>query len=1313
MYPKSARPDTLMRRLRTLLAATTLALAATWQANALTIELDADLLKDASGNPMPSSGLLVLVASTDSTFNGPTPLSFVSGDDVVVGKLDLSAFATPGVVIDAVSTSGIIGKPIMLYWYPTLNINSTAPGQNTPYGSYTDAVGIDGSMPWVGGSDAATITLKFLTQDADTDFHSPGTNPSAAGLASSTTPTPIVINAQPASQTQNYASTTTFSVDASGTSLVYRWRKNGVNLSDTGNVLGSATSSLTLSSVTASDVASYSVFITNSSAFLTSSSATLAVIDPSITTPPASTAVNATGNATFSAVAVGSGTLTYQWKKGGSVLNNGSQPSGATVSGATTSAVTISGVQQSDAANYSVLVTGSGGTTTSSAASLTVNDIAPVFSSPTADSTTTIDAGGSITLSAAATGSAPITYHWKKGLSNLADGNYENGATVSGATTGTLTLTGVLAGDAGTYVCDAHNGTGDTLSSGTTINVNDPIISVQPQSFTGECGDVWPCLSVTAVGSTNLSYQWFSGATAITDATNASLCFDDNSFGSAGSYSVIVSNVFGNSITSSVATVTVVDSQGPFVNILGGHTATLCKGLDSYNDAGATAFDDCDGTVAVIPTGSVDTNALGDYTITYTATDSHGNSSSDTRVVTVQDCTTTPPGIALQPTDKLKQLQGTNVVLSVGATGPSLSYQWYEEGVAMAGKTDYTNSFAAHSNPASFHLTNVQYYVIISNTAGSVTSSVAHVTVVVDKATPTLTLKDPKANARAAGFVINGTAADANGNAAKLIYYWDGQTVHGNSDYYTNDLNAIGAPTVTGGPASRTITGFALNNPPHGGTNILNAWVQDLAGKTSTIQKRTVFWQKPHTYALTVSGNGTGTVNVTTKGVTGEHVQNAPTLNATLLGSDNTTYNLQLFEGQQYMIKFTPSLSTNPVAPNFVPRISSVVSNVPAPAYTGSTNKPVTLPWFQAGTSDVSATVYFNRNHVTDMAGAYSGVFSETGHPTELSSGLLSLTVVANGKLVAKVLNPGQTGSTVQSVIHGDIQSDGSIDANNGTYRVNGYLDWANSKQAGGVKQFIGQVSLLSLGAGWISDVTADRFEKQLLAATAGKKSLMIIPPVAGSGPTGESYATIKDSANSRTFNFSLADDELPIAGSVTVNATASGRYGIFLFPKFKATDPGSKSVLFGTWDTNSGNTVTLNWVKPCCGQLRSAFSIAPVANISYLTNGLTGKHTVGITNGTLQLSYVMDFGSGTPAAGTATTTASQISATATNIVKVIQTPTGTLNVTFANGNPAAPKTTVGHAAVLEDAQTGGGYFLPKPTGSTDTGIISIGPKLP
>ena len=53
----------------------------------------------------------------------------------------------------------------------------------------------------------------------------------------------------------------------------------------------------------------------------------------------------------------------------------------------------------------------------------------------------------------------------------------------------------------------------------------------------------------------------------------------------------------------------------------------------------------CDGSVNVVTTGLPDVNTPNNYTVTYTATDSHGNSSTATRLVTVQD--TTAPTLSL------------------------------------------------------------------------------------------------------------------------------------------------------------------------------------------------------------------------------------------------------------------------------------------------------------------------------------------------------------------------------------------------------------------------------------------------------------------------------------------------------------------------------------------------------------------------------------------------------------------------------------------------------------------------------------------
>ena len=66
---------------------------------------------------------------------------------------------------------------------------------------------------------------------------------------------------------------------------------------------------------------------------------------------------------------------------------------------------------------------------------------------------------------------------------------------------------------------------------------------------------------------------------------------------------------------------------------------------NTYNDAGATAVDSNGNSLNVSSTGNVNTNIVGTYTITYTATDSEGRVSIATRTVVVID--STPPVITV------------------------------------------------------------------------------------------------------------------------------------------------------------------------------------------------------------------------------------------------------------------------------------------------------------------------------------------------------------------------------------------------------------------------------------------------------------------------------------------------------------------------------------------------------------------------------------------------------------------------------------------------------------------------------------------
>ena len=72
--------------------------------------------------------------------------------------------------------------------------------------------------------------------------------------------------------------------------------------------------------------------------------------------------------------------------------------------------------------------------------------------------------------------------------------------------------------------------------------------------------------------------------------------------------------------------VRVVDTTKPVITLLGDPNTKIHRG-ESYNDAGATAFDNYDGdlTAKIVVTSTVDSRHTGDFTVTYSVTDAAGN----------------------------------------------------------------------------------------------------------------------------------------------------------------------------------------------------------------------------------------------------------------------------------------------------------------------------------------------------------------------------------------------------------------------------------------------------------------------------------------------------------------------------------------------------------------------------------------------------------------------------------------------------------------------------------------------------------------
>jgi autotransporter-associated beta strand protein len=352
-----------------------------------------------------------------------------------------------------------------------------------------------------------------------------------------------VIASQPANITNNAGTTAVFTVGVTSASAVrYQWRYNG------NDIAGATSSALSLNDVLAANAGSYDVLVLNENSAVLSDAATLTVIDPAINTQPQSITRALTTTAEFTVVANGTGTLTYQWKKGASPLSDGGD-----ISGATTATLSIANLEVSDAGSYQVEVTGLT-TVVSDVATLTVNDPG-IVSDPVNQ---TVGAGGTASFSVAAAGSGTLTYQWQYNEESFTD--FDN---YSGANTPTLTITNVSQVDAANYRCIVSNATGSVTSGSATLTVIDsPVIVTHPGSITNNFNTT-ATLTVAATGS-GLSYQWKKGGVNIDDggnisgATTATLTMTAVSGADAGLYRAAVTTL-GGTILSDEATVTIID----------------------------------------------------------------------------------------------------------------------------------------------------------------------------------------------------------------------------------------------------------------------------------------------------------------------------------------------------------------------------------------------------------------------------------------------------------------------------------------------------------------------------------------------------------------------------------------------------------------------------------------------------------------------------------------------------------------------------------------------------------------------------------
>ncbi len=181
---------------------------------------------------------------------------------------------------------------------------------------------------------------------------------------------PPMIFSQPQSQAVLAGTPVTFSIGAmSANTLYYQWEFNGATIP------GATGSTYSLSSAQSTNAGSYSVLVNSAKGSLLSSNAILTVYAPPIiTNQPASQSCLQGSTVSFS-VTAGPAPVTYQWEMDGRPLANGTG-----ISGVNTAALSLTGVTTASSGNYSVVVSGTYGSVTSTSAVLTVFYIPPADS---------------------------------------------------------------------------------------------------------------------------------------------------------------------------------------------------------------------------------------------------------------------------------------------------------------------------------------------------------------------------------------------------------------------------------------------------------------------------------------------------------------------------------------------------------------------------------------------------------------------------------------------------------------------------------------------------------------------------------------------------------------------------------------------------------------------------------------------------------------------------------------------------------------------------------------------------------------------
>jgi gliding motility-associated-like protein len=383
----------------------------------------------------------------------------------------------------------------------SVSFSVVATGTNVTYQWYQGLIPIANSAS-ISGETSATLTINpTALSDAGINYNVVvvGTCPTAVisndvTLAFDSLP---IITTQPASQTVCEGTSVSFSVVATGTNLTYQWRRGLVAITNSATISGVTSATLTINPTALSDAGTnYNVVVAGSCPTTAISNDVVLNLDsmPLITSQPLSQRVCEGTSVSFTVVATGTN-ITYQWYQGLIPIANS-----ATISGTTSATLTINPSAFSDAGtNYNVVVSGSCPTAVISSDVALAIDSVPIIT--TQPSSQIVCEGAGVSFTVVATGTN-LTYQWYRGSIPIA-----NSASISGATSVTMTINPIALSDAGSNYSVIVSGTCQLADSSNNFSLT---IETNPLAVVSSASSFCIGSDIQLFANTviDASYQW-------------------------------------------------------------------------------------------------------------------------------------------------------------------------------------------------------------------------------------------------------------------------------------------------------------------------------------------------------------------------------------------------------------------------------------------------------------------------------------------------------------------------------------------------------------------------------------------------------------------------------------------------------------------------------------------------------------------------------------------------------------------------------------------------------------------------------------